>query len=115
MDPTSPTPDLNRRKQTRIRLRPNLVFLSQRYERKTYYVLKDPITLRYYRLDEGQRFAAGLMDGRRTLEEIQKAYEDRFRPERLSLEELEAFASQLIRSGLVQPESQGAGNTLLEH
>jgi putative peptide zinc metalloprotease protein len=108
------TSPLERRKQVRVRLRPNLVCTAQPAAGQTQYVLKDPITLCYFRLDEGQHFAVSLMDGRHTLDEIRKAYEERFRPERLSLEELEAFTAQLLDSGLAENETPGAGKLLFE-
>jgi putative peptide zinc metalloprotease protein len=111
---TSAAPtELERRKRVRVRLRRNLAFSRQQGDRPSY-VLKDPVSLRYYRLDEQQHFLAGLMDGSHTLEEIRKAYEKRFRPERLPLEELEVFAAQLLGSGLAQGESPRAGQMLFE-
>ena len=107
-------PDRERRKQVRVRLRPNLVLTPQEAERRTWYVIKDPLAGAYFRLDEGQRFAVSLMDGSRTLAEIQETYEARFRPERLPLEELEAFAAQLLSAGLVLNESPLAGERLYE-
>ena len=107
--------DLERRKQIRIRLRPNLVITPQRAEGRTWYVVKDPIAGSYFRLDEGQYFATGLMDGTHTLTDIQRAYEERFRPERLPSEELEALAAQLLSAGLAQNESPLAGPLLFRH
>ena len=39
------------------------------------------------------------MDGKHTLDEAQKAFEKRFRPERLTLEDLEQFGQQLLTAG----------------
>src|SRR5947209_5241033 len=112
---TSAAPtELERRKRVRVRLRPNLAFSPQQDGGPPAHVLKDPVALRYYRLDEKQHFLAGLMDGRRTLEDIRKAYEKRFRPERLTLEELEVFAAQLLGSGLAQSDAPQAGQLLFE-
>ncbi len=112
--PTSAPAELERRKRVRVRLRPNLTFHAQQGDGPPAYVLKDPVSLRYYRLDEKQRFLAGLMDGSHSLEEIRKAYEKHFRPERLTLEELETFAAQLLGSGLVQSDALQSGQTLFE-
>src|SRR5205814_981392 len=76
------------------------------------FVIKDPVNLRYFHLEGNQRYLIGLMDGRHTLAEIQESYESKYRPERLTLEELEAFAAQLLESGLIQSESPGAGHAL---
>jgi putative peptide zinc metalloprotease protein len=41
----------------------------QKYEGRTYYVVKDPVTLRYYRFKEQEYFLLGFMDGERTLDD----------------------------------------------
>src|SRR5579884_487267 len=111
---THDTTRLERRRQVRVRLRPNLEITPQRQGERTFYVLKDPVSLAYFRLDEGQRFAAGLMDGRHTLDEIRAAYEERFRPERLSPEELEAFAARLVDAGLAVSDAPRVGQRVWE-
>jgi putative peptide zinc metalloprotease protein len=108
------TADLERRRQVRLRLRPDLKIETHRYEGRTYYVLKDPVSLRYYRIKEYERFLLSYFDGVHTLEDAQKAYEEKFRPDRLKLEELEAFAQQLLQSGLVLNDSPRAGAQLYE-
>ncbi len=105
---------LDRRKQVRLRLRPGLIFSPQQNGPRTCFVVKDPVNLRYFHLEENQRYLVELMDGTRTLLEIQIAYEEKFRPTRLPLEELEAFSAQLLESGLVQNESVLAGKLLYE-
>jgi putative peptide zinc metalloprotease protein len=106
--------EVERRKQVKIRLRSDLVIDPQKYEGRTYYVVKDPISLRYYRLKDHEHYLIKYMDGEHTLEEAQKAYEKRYRPDRLKLEELESFAQQLLTAGLAQNESPRAGQQLYE-
>ena len=106
--------DLERRKRVRLRLRGDLSVTPQKYEGRTYYVVKDPVSLRYYRFKEQEQFLLGFMDGAHTLDEAQKEYEKRFRPERLTLEDLEGFAQQLLTAGLVQNESPQAGKQLFD-
>ncbi|HEV8060734.1 MAG TPA: site-2 protease family protein, partial [Gemmataceae bacterium] len=108
------TTDVERRKQVRIRIRLDLDIAPQKYEGRTYYVVKDPVCLRYYRFKEQERFLIGLMDGEHTLDDAQKEYEKRFRPERLTLEDLESFAQQLLTAGLAQNESPQAGKQLFD-
>ncbi|NDH05536.1 hypothetical protein EBX93_06370 [bacterium] len=106
--------DLERRKQIKIRLRKDLSIESQLYEGRKFFVVKDPVSLRYYRLKEHEHFLLEFMDGKRTLQDAQKAYEDRFRPDRLRLEDLEAFAQQLLTAGLAQNEAPKSGKQLFE-
>src|SRR3974377_274174 len=88
--------EVERRKQVRIRLRPDLEVTPQRYEGRTYWVVKDPVSLRYYRFKEQEHFLIRNMDGAHTLDEAQKEFERRFRPDRLTLEDLENFGQQLL-------------------
>src|SRR5436305_13571115 len=106
--------DVERRKKVRIRIRPDLAIAPQKYEGRTYYVVKDPVSLRYYRFKEQEHFLINLMDGDHTLDQAQKAFERRFRPERLTLEDLEGFGQQLLTAGLAQNESPQAGKQLFD-
>src|SRR5437762_3464518 len=114
MDSSPATTDLEGRKKVRLRLRRALTVTEQECGGRPGWVVKDPVTLHYHRLDERQRFLVQRMDGASTLEEVREAYEDQFRPERLSLEELEGFAAQLVAGGLVESESPQAGKSLFE-
>src|SRR5437588_6914298 len=116
MATTAPAPanELERRKQLRIRIRADLGIEAQKYEGRTYYVVKDPVSMRYYRLKDHEHFLVRYMDGKHTLEDAQKAYEMRYRPDRLKLEELEGFAQQLLTAGLAHNESPKAGKQLFD-
>src|SRR5271170_7437998 len=115
MSTTAPDTDLERRKHVRLRRRSDLAIVPQKYEGRTYYVVKDPVSLRYYRFKEQEHFLLQLMDGTHTLDEAQKAFEGQFRPERLRLEDLEQYSQQLLKMGLVQNESPQAGKLLYEN
>src|SRR6516162_1029758 len=110
----TPASDLERRKKVRLRVRPDLDINPQRYEGRTYYVVKDPVSLRYYRFKEQEHFLIHLMDGTHTLDDAQKEFEKRFRPDRLTLEDLEQFGQQLLTAGLAQNESPQAGKQLFD-
>jgi len=109
-----PAGDLERRKRLRIRLRPDISVEPHRYEGRTFYVVKDPVSLRYYRLKDNEHFLLQFLDGKHTLEQAQKAYEKEYRPERLRLEDLEGFAQQLLTAGLAISDSPKAGQQLFE-
>lgn len=106
--------DLERRKKVRIHLRPDLDIAPHRYEGRTYYIVKDPVSLRYYRFKEDEHFILRQMDGLHTLDDAQKEYEKRFRPNRLTLEDLEGFAQQLLTFGLAHNDSPQAGKQLFD-
>ena len=111
---TALTGDLERRKLVRLRVRADLGITPSKYEGKTHYVVKDPVSLRYYRFNEQEYFVVKHFDGKHTLEDTQKAFEREFRPHRLTLEDLEGFAQQLLQAGLVQHETAQAGKQLYE-
>src|SRR5436305_8456861 len=115
MSLANPAADLERRKRLRIRLRPDLAIEEQKYEGRKFYVVKDPISLRYYRLKDNEHYLLQYLDGRHTLEDAQKAYEKHYRPDRLKLEDLEAFGQQLLKAGLAQNDSPKAGAQLYEN
>jgi putative peptide zinc metalloprotease protein len=114
MSTAVPASDLERRKRLRILLRSDLTIDAHKYEGRTFYVVKDPVSLRYYRLKDNEHFLLQFLDGKHTLDEAQKAYEREYRPERLKLEDLEGFAQQLLTAGLALSESPRAGAQLYE-
>lgn len=71
-------------------LRGDLVITRQKYEGRTYYVIKDPISLQYFRLSAEDYFLATLFDGRRTFGQIREALIRQYPHTRVeqSLEEL---------------------------
>ena len=103
-----------RRKQVRVEIRRDLIVAPQEYRGQTYFVLKDPVRLRYFRLKETEHFLVSQMDGRHTLEEARVALERRCRPRRIRLDEVEMFARQLIADGLAHPARVRASEQLLE-
>jgi putative peptide zinc metalloprotease protein len=109
-----PASDLERRKHVKLRVRTDLNIAPQKYEGRTYYVVKDPVSLRYYRFKEQEHFLIRYMDGQHTLDQAQKEFEKRFRPDRLTLEDLEHFGQQLLTAGLAQNDSPQAGQQLFD-
>src|SRR3954463_10421033 len=103
-----------RRKQVRLRVRPDLQAFEQRYEGKVFHVIKDPVCLRYYRFSRQEYFVFRLFDGKHTMEEVQESFEEEFKPMRLEPADLEGFARQLVTAGLVQNEQPGAARHLFE-
>ena len=97
-----------------VALRQELDIVPQGYEGRTFYVVKDPISLRYYRFDEHDHFLLRHLDGRHTLEEVREAFEQRFRPKHLHLEDLEGFGQLLLKAGLASHDLPQAGQQLYE-
>ncbi|WP_020471037.1 site-2 protease family protein [Zavarzinella formosa] len=113
MDPTF-IPTAERRKQVRLRTRMDLVITPQKYEGKWCQVVKDPVSLKYYRFNQHEYFVFQRLSGNMTLDDIRKDFEKNFAPDRLTLEDLEGFARQLVTAGLVQHESPNSSKQLFE-
>ena len=65
-------------------LRQDLIAIPQIYEGKEYFVIKDPISLKYFRLSKEDYSLACLFDGKRTFAEIRAAFLEQYPQLRLS-------------------------------
>ncbi|MGB8168847.1 MAG: biotin/lipoyl-binding protein, partial [Chthoniobacteraceae bacterium] len=77
-EPISPPPPPQQEQVVMPPLRKDLVVTQQRYEGRTYYVVKDPISLQYFRMTDEDYFLATLFDGRRTFGQVREEYQRRF-------------------------------------
>ncbi|MBI1346055.1 HlyD family efflux transporter periplasmic adaptor subunit [bacterium] len=74
------------------------------------WVLKDPITQRYYQLGHEEYFVWSRLDGRQTLVTLCREFAERFAPRLLSVDELQKFLSQLMQQGLIWGDSLGTAS-----
>jgi putative peptide zinc metalloprotease protein len=78
------------------------------------WVVTDPVTLAHYDLSEQEyTLLTALRDGA-SLRDLQRAFERRFAPRRISLDEVWEFVSRLHRAGLAVATGAGQGAQLLE-
>src|SRR5512134_2659654 len=97
-----------------IRKRPDLSARKQQYLGRTYWVVKDPVGLNYYRFQEEEYAILQMLDGETSLDEIKDRFEAEFPPQKITLEELQQFLGMLHRSGLVVAGVPGQGTQLLK-
>jgi putative peptide zinc metalloprotease protein len=95
-----------------IRRRPDLVARRQHYLGRSYWVVKDPLGLNYYRFQDEEFAILQMLDGQTSLDEIKERFEDEFPPQKITLEELQQFLGMLHRSGLVVADVPGQGRQL---
>lgn len=95
-----------------MRARADLVVSRQVYQGRGYYVIKDPLSLEYYRFQEEEFFLLQAIDGETSLDTLQQAFENRFPPQRIDHRELARLVSMLHRSGLVVSDAPGQGEAL---
>jgi putative peptide zinc metalloprotease protein len=97
-----------------LRRRPDLEVREQSYLGRRYWVVKDPLSLKYYRFEEEEYAILEMLDGRSGLAEIQRRFERRFAPQKITLGELHQLMGMLHRSSLVVSDASGQGDQLLE-
>ena len=95
-----------------VRRRPDLSARRQRYLGRSYWVVKDPVGLHYFRFQDEEYAILQMFDGQRSLDEIKDEFEAQFPPQKITLEELQQFLGMLHRSGLVIVGSPGQGHQL---
>jgi putative peptide zinc metalloprotease protein len=96
-----------------LRLRNDLEIYPQRCRARKVWVIKDPVSLRYFQFREEEFEILRRLDGRWSLPEIKADFEQRFAPRRMTVARLHTFAVNLHRNGLVVSDAPGQGEPLL--
>ena len=96
----------------RLRMRPDLSARRQRYHGRSYWVVKEPVGLNYFRFHEEEFAILGMLDGQSSLEDIKERFEDEFTPQKITYQDLQQFIGMLHRSGLVISDAPGQGQQL---
>ena len=95
------------------RLRPDLVVQPQFYEGMTHYVIKDPFALKYFRFKIEEYFLLEQFDGKQTLQDVKKAFERKYRPQTISIEDLARFVAQLHEAGIIHLDTPDQAKVLI--
>ena len=95
-----------------LRKRPDLSARRHRYQGRSYWVVKEPVGLNYFRFQDEEFAILQMLDGRLSLDEIKARFETEFPPQKISLQELQQFIGTLHRSGLVIADVPGQGYQL---
>jgi putative peptide zinc metalloprotease protein len=110
----TPAPTLGQAAEhLKVKLRPDLIIQPQFYEGMTHYVVKDPIGLKYFRFKVEEYFLLQQLDGKHTLQDVKKAFERKYRPQTISIEDLTRFTSQLHEAGLALIDSPEQAKVLI--
>jgi len=96
-----------------LRMRPDLVIHPQTYGSVRCWLVKDPLSLRYFHLGEEEHAILTMLDGRSSLGDLQRRFEASFAPLQVTLDQLHGFVSRLHQSGLLLGESPGQAEELL--
>jgi len=90
-----------------MKLRSDLVISRQDGTEGTIFVLKDPITDRFFRFKETEHFIAQQFDGATSADTVRQRVEERLGV-KLTSENLDQFTERLQRIGLLTPAENGA-------
>jgi putative peptide zinc metalloprotease protein len=96
-----------------MRMRPDLELRAVHMRGRPQWSVKDPLALRYYQLREEEYFILRMLDGRASIDEIQRRFARRFAPRRLEPDRLHAFLGRLHNEGLIIADPAGQGAELL--
>ncbi len=95
-----------------VRCRPDLIVSRQRYQGGDYWLVKDPLTLQYFRFQEEEYWLLQALDGGATVEGVQREFSQRFAPQKIMPGEIQQFIGQLFRSGLILADGAHQGRQL---
>lgn len=95
-----------------LRLRADLTFRQHHYQGETFWVVKEPIGLKYFRFREEEYRLLRMLDGTVSLADLQDRFADEFAPQHVSLTSLHNFLGKLFRAGLVVSAASGQGHVL---
>lgn len=87
--------------QSYPKFREDLVISQQEFEKVTYYVIKDPITQKFFRIKEFEYFITQNLDGKTSPEEIAPKFQKHFNI-RLPLDTLNKFIHRLETLGFLE-------------
>jgi putative peptide zinc metalloprotease protein len=95
-----------------LRMRSDLSARRHFYQGHPFFVVKEPVGLKYFRFQEEEYAILRMLDGRSSLEDIKEQFEEEYRPQKLTLPDLQQFIGTLHRSGLVIGDAPGQGRQL---
>jgi putative peptide zinc metalloprotease protein len=94
--------------------RKDLIIRPRDTSRGRIWIVKDPVSLRYYELSESEHALWQRLDGSNSREDLQEAFAKQFAPRRLESARLEEFLIRLFRQGLVISTRPGQGEQFAE-
>lgn len=97
-----------------IRVRTDLQFKRTLYLGRSFWIIKDPVGLKYFRFQEEEYWILKQFDGTKSLDEIKEGFEEEFPPQKITLEDLQSFIGTLHQSALIIAGVPDQGHELLK-
>ena len=95
-------------------MRSDVEICRQTYGGRPYWMVKDPLTLRFYRFEDEEYAILRMIDGRSSPAEIQRQFENQFVPQRLPLRHLESLVARLFDQALLVSDAPAQGERLYQ-
>ena len=92
--------------------RRDLIYQRQTHLGKAWWIIKDPLSLKYFRFPEEACAALQMLDGNVSLHELKTALESRFPTRKMQYSEIQSLLGMLHQSGLVVADASGQGAQL---
>jgi putative peptide zinc metalloprotease protein len=96
-----------------LRKRPDLQITESRFQQVRSWMVKDPVSLKYHRLQDPEVTVLNMLDGKTSLRDIQEKLQQRYPTKITRLSDLQYLLSTFHRSGLVLAEASGQGTQML--
>jgi len=97
-----------------VRVRADLLVTRQTHQDKLYYVIKDPVSLRYFRVSEVEHAIFRMLDGERNLAEVLAAADQRYPHMGLEGDDVLFFVNQLKNVNFLETVAPQQGALLYE-
>ena len=97
-----------------LRMRADVEIKRQSYQGREYWVVKDPIALKYYRFEEEEFALLKMLDGKSSPDQIKRQFDYEFAPQKITMQELFQFVGMLYRSSLLISSMAGQGVELIK-
>ena len=94
-------------------MRPDLEAVRHSYQGRDYWVVKDPVALKFYRFEEEEYALLQMLDGHTSADQIRRRFAYDFAPQKITNQELFQFVGSLFRSSLLISDAAGQGGQLL--
>lgn len=92
-----------------LKKRSDLSYSRQKYQGREYNVVKDPLSLKYFRFEDEEFELFQMLDGTKSADQIKRAFEKRFAPQKITLAELQQFIGMLFSNSLLVSNAAGQG------
>ena len=96
-----------------LTMRADLEVRKQAYQGREYFVIKDPLGLKYYRFEAEEYSLLTMLDGQISLDQLRQKFDQQFAPQTITIGELHQLLGLLYRNGLLISDAPGQGVQLL--